>query len=177
MDQSFRGLVDEDWLRAVLEEALAVALPEDETYQVSLTVTGDEAVRSLNWDYRGLDEVTDVLSFSSSHSGHWEGETEPLEVNNLGSVDSSKDTFVYPASEAAPLGEVVIAYPQAQRQALERGVPADQELALLIVHGVLHLVGHDHLEPQEQAEMQEKERTALDAMPQVAATSDRMPEI
>ena len=80
---------------------------------------------------------------------------------------------MYPPGEAVPLGEVVIAYPQAQRQALERGVALDQELALLIVHGVLHLTGHDHLEPLEQAEMQEKERAALEAMPQAAITQDR----
>ena len=51
---------------------------------------------------------------------------------------------MYPPGEAVPLGEVVIAYPQAQRQALERGLALDQELALLIVHGVLHLAGDDH---------------------------------
>ena len=76
-------MVDEDWLRAAVEKALSVALPGGEAYQVSLVVTCDETVRSLNRDYRGLDAVTDVLSFSSSHSGHWEGETDPPEVENL----------------------------------------------------------------------------------------------
>ena len=169
--------MDEDWLRAAVAQALGVALPVGEVCQVSLTVTNDETVRGLNRDYRGLDEVTDVLSFSPSHSGHWEGESEPSEVGNLDTVDQGSATFVYPAGEAPPLGEVVIAYPQTQRQALERGVPADQELALLIVHGVLHLAGHDHMEPLEQTKMQEKEQAALNAIPQLAATSDRMPEI
>ena len=164
---------DEDWLRVAVEKALSVALPGGEAYQVSLVVTCDEMVRSLNRDYRGIDEVTDVLSFSSSHSGHWEGETDPPEVENLETIGLGRPAFVYPPGEAVPLGEVVIAYPQAQRQALERGVALDQELALLIVHGVLHLTGHDHLEPLEQAEMQEKERAALEAMPQAAITQDR----
>ena len=175
MEQSFQRLVDEDWLRAALEEALAVALPGGGAHQVSLAVTGDETVRSLNRDYRGLDEVTDVLSFSPAHSGHWEGDTELPELENLERAGASEPAFVYPAGEAAPLGEVVIAYPQAQQQALQRGVPVDKELALLIVHGVLHLAGHDHLDPLEQSEMQEKERAALEAIPQVAAMSDRTP--
>jgi probable rRNA maturation factor len=174
VDQSFRGVVDENWLRAVVEKALCVALPGVEACQVSLAVTGDETVRSLNRDYRGLDEVTDVLSFSPSHSGHWEGETEPPEVENIETVDPGRPVFVYPPGEAAPLGEVVIAYPQSQRQALQRGVPLDQELALLIVHGVLHLAGHDHLEPLEQTEMQERERAALERLPRATIAQNRM---
>ena len=162
------------WLRAAVAKALGVALPGGEAYQVSLMVTCDETVRSLNRDYRGLDEVTDVLSFSPSHSGHWEGESEPLEVDDVEPIDADIPAFVYPPGEVAPLGEVVIAYPQAQRQALQRGVPLDQELALLIVHGVLHLAGHDHLESQEQTEMQEKERAALEAIPRAAITQERM---
>ena len=162
------------WLRAAVVKALGVALPEGEACQVSLAVTSDETVRSLNRDYRGLDEVTDVLSFSPSYSGHWEGEADPPEVENLETADPDIPAFVYPPGEAAPLGEVVVAYPQAQRQALQRGVPLDQELALLIVHGVLHLAGHDHLEPLEQTKMQEKERAALEAIPQAAITHDRM---
>ena len=173
MDQCFQHEVSEYWLRAAVEQALGVALPGAEGHQVSLVVTCDETVRNLNRDYRGLDEVTDVLSFSASHSGHWEGETAPPEVADIETAEPGSPTFVYPPGEAVPLGEVVIAYPQAQRQALQRGVPVDQELALLIVHGVLHLTGHDHLEPLEQAEMQEKERAALNAIPQTTITQVR----
>ena len=60
---------------------------------------------------------------------------------------------------------MVISYPQAQRQATERDEPVDRELALLIVHGVLHLVGHDHLEPDEELGMQSKQQSALRAIP------------
>ncbi len=59
------------------------------------------------------------------------------------------------------LGDIVISYPQVQRQALAGNQPLEREMALLIVHGVLHLMGHDHLGPEEQAEMQAKERAAL----------------
>ena len=59
----------ETWLRLAVEAALSVALPEGNECQVSLVITDDEAVRRLNRDYRGLDEVTDLLSFSASHEG------------------------------------------------------------------------------------------------------------
>lgn len=166
VDQAYGGLVQEDWLRAAVERALGVACPNREACQVSLAVTSDETIRDLNRDYRGLDEVTDVLAFSASFSGHWEG--EPDQPNSHG---PDMPDFVFPPGEAAPLGEVVIAYPQAKRQAEQRGVALGDELALLTVHGVLHLAGHDHAEPEEQDAMQAKERAALDALP--APVSDR----
>ena len=166
INPNFEGEFTESWLRVAVEAALNEALPEGEECQVSLLVTSDEAVRDLNRDFRGLDEVTDVLSFSTTHHGHWEGETNPPQ-EHLDNVQGGEATpFVYPPEEPAPLGEVVISYPQAQRQASERGVSLDREMALLIVHGVLHLAGHDHQQPQEETEMQARERTALATVPQ-----------
>ena len=158
--------MQEDRLRAAVEKALGIVCPEGEARQVSLAVTSDETIRELNRDYRGLDEVTDVLAFSASYSGHWEGEYD--QPNSQG---SEMPDFVFPPGEASPMGEVVIAYPQAKRQAEQRGVALGDELALLTVHGVLHLAGHDHADPREQAEMQAKERAALEALPE--PVSDR----
>ena len=59
------------------------------------------------------------------------------------------------------MGEIVISYPQASRQAEALGRPVERELALLVVHGALHLVGHDHAEPGETARMQALEQAAL----------------
>ncbi len=66
-----------------------------------------------------------------------------------------------PPGELSPLGEVIVSYPQAKRQAEERGVRLEHELALLVVHGVLHLTGHDHLELQETKLMRSREQAAL----------------
>ena len=148
------GKSTEDWLMDIAKAALDVALEGTEAAQMSLLITNDDTVRSLNAQFRGLDEVTDVLSFSADHPGHWEGESEPPE--DTGGID-----FVLPPGEPSPLGEVIVSYPQAQRQAEERGAPLEHELALLVVHGVLHLTGHDHLDPEETALMQAKERIAL----------------
>lgn len=77
VSEDFRQDLSEDWLEQALRLALSEALLPDEPCQVSLLVTDDATVQELNRDYRGLDEVTDVLSFSATHSGHWEGIAEP----------------------------------------------------------------------------------------------------
>ena len=161
--------LSEVWLRTVMEAALVEALPQGEPAQVGLVVTDDKTVQELNRQFRGLDEVTDVLSFSASHSGHWEGDPQESDEAPPESVDSEELNFVLPPGEPSPLGEVIISFPQTIRQAQERNGPVEQELALLIIHGVLHLVGYDHMEPEDEAQMQAKERSALAAVSQLEA--------
>ena len=83
-----------------------------------MLITDDSGIRTLNRDYRGKDSATDVLSF-------------PLQNDN--------------AVPAQPmLGDVVISVDTAERQAVQYGVNLEQELARLLIHGILHLVGYDH---------------------------------
>jgi probable rRNA maturation factor len=166
IETPFQGELSERWLVGVTAEALRVAFPDDAPCQVSLVVAGDEMLQRLNREFRGLNEVTDVLSFSASAPGRWEGDGEAPGDRYL-KPGGEELPFVTPPGEAPPLGEVIISYPQARRQALERGEPVGRELALLIVHGVLHLVGHDHVEPEETARMKAKEAAALQAVFQV----------
>lgn len=88
--------------------------------ELSLLITDDEEIRSLNRDYRGIDHPTDVLSFSQL-------EGEGPAVSNM-------------------LGDVVISWETADRQALELQCPLEEEMKRLLVHGILHLLGHDHEE-------------------------------
>ena len=169
VDEPYQQELSEVWLRTVMEAALAEALPVGEPAQVGLVVTDDKTVQELNRQFRGLDEVTDVLSFSASHSGHWEGDPQESDEASPESVDSEELNFVLPPGEPSPLGEVIISFPQTIRQAQERNDPVEQELALLIIHGVLHLVGYDHMEPEDEAQMQAKERSALAAVSQLEA--------
>ena len=161
IDDPFRARLSEEWLRMVMIAGLAEALPEGGPAQVGLVITGDETVRDLNRRFRGLDEVTDVLSFSAEHSGHWGGEGEENGFPLQDPSDTDMPGFILPSEEPPPLGEVIISLPQTRRQAAERNVPLERELALLIVHGVLHLVGYDHLETEDLERMQSKERAAL----------------
>ena len=157
----FRKELSAAWLKKVAADALQLALPEGTPGQLSLLVTDDDTLRELNREFRGLDEVTDVLSFSPSHSGHWEGAAEPPGDRDSTTWESESPPFILPPGEPPVVGEVIISYPQAQRQAQDRRQNIDQEMALLIVHGVLHLAGHDHVEPQEAARMQAMERDVL----------------
>ena len=169
VDEPYQQELSELWLRTVMEAALVEALPQGEPAQVGLMVTDDKTVQELNRQFRGLDEVTDVLSFSASHSGHWEGDPQESDKASPESVDSEELNFVLPPGEPSPLGEVIISFPQTIRQAQERNGPVEQELALLIIHGVLHLVGYDHMEPEDEAQMQAKERSALATVSQLKA--------
>ena len=148
--EEFAGLVPEDWLRTVAERALAVGAAECGA-AVNVVIAGDQVVRDLNRTYRGLDETTDVLAFSFAHGGGYYGEVRRA------SGPAEDVGFVLPPEETDPLGDVVISYPQARRQATEAGHDLDKELAVLLAHGVLHLLGHDHLEPDEAMAMRDLE--------------------
>ena len=141
-------------LRRVVEAALTVGAgkrPEgaagSEPQEVNLVIADDEALLELNRTYRGLDEVTDVLSFSPHRAGPYEGEGPPP------TGDMEFPGFPTPSEGAGELGEVVVSYPQAKRQALEAKHSVALEVETLVVHGVLHLLGYDHAEADEEREM------------------------
>ena len=154
----FRRALSMEWLTGVADAALAEASPptgaDASRRNTSLVVADDATVQELNRDYRGLDETTDVLAFSSQHWGHYEGEDEPKVFQN-------REPFVTPEGHHDFVGEVIISYPQCRRQADARGKSVEDELALLITHGVLHLLGYDHVEPEEEREMQALEQKVL----------------
>ena len=140
--------IAQPFVKAVSDERLAtIALRVLETEnappcEVSVTVTDDETVRGLNREYAGEDAFTDVLSFSQR-----EGEE-----------------LVRPPGSVAPLGEVIIALPQAARQASERGRSMEEEVARLLIHGTLHLLGYDHAEPEEERRMRAREEELVEAV-------------
>jgi len=143
VDEEFRGLVDEGWVRRIAQTVLKaerVAPP----YEVSIVLTGSETVKQLNRDYRGVDEHTDVLAFYML----------PQKEADF--------SFALPPDGVTRLGEVIISYPQAVEQAREQGHSTEKELALLIIHGILHLLGYDHEEPEEETKMRTREKELLE---------------
>jgi len=114
-----------------LLEKAALAVLQHQAYdlaaELSVVIDSDEKLRQLNRDFLGIDALTDVLSFPSE-------EFDPDE-------------------QAEYIGDVVISYPRALTQAQTAGHPVLNEIQLLVVHGVLHLLGHDHAEPQEKSKM------------------------
>jgi probable rRNA maturation factor len=143
VEEEFRGMMDGSWVKKIVRQVLMaekVAPP----YEMSLVFTDSETVKQLNRDYRGVDEPTDVLAFYMLPQKE---------------ADSS---FALPPDGVTRLGEVIISYPQAVEQAKEQGHSTKRELALLIIHGVLHLLGYDHEEAGEEAKMREKEKELLE---------------
>jgi probable rRNA maturation factor len=130
VDEPFAAEVD----AADLAEIITVALVSEgrADAEVTLVVADDETVAALNQQYRGVEGPTDVLSFPAQEPTP--GFVSALEVD-------------------AYLGDIIIALPFTRRQAAELGRPLAAELRLLAVHGVLHLLGYDHAEPDEEAAM------------------------
>ena len=143
VEEEFRGVVDGGWVKKIVRQILkaeGVAPP----YEVSLVFTDSETVKQLNRDYRGVDEPTDVLAFYMLPQ------------------KGADDSFALPPDGVTRLGEVIISYPQAVEQAREQGHSPERELALLVIHGMLHLLGYDHEEPEEESKMREKEKGLLE---------------
>jgi probable rRNA maturation factor len=103
--------------------------------EMTVVLADERQIRALNRQFLAQDLPTDVLAFPS------------------GEID--------PDSGMPYLGDVVVAVPVARQQALSRGHPVDQELALLVVHGTLHLLGYDHQGADEKQQMAERQRRAL----------------
>jgi probable rRNA maturation factor len=148
VDKGFQGRIEKRWLRRLVKESLATHGVGTEV-ELSLLITDDETVRDLNKKYRGKDKTTDVLSFA-------------LEADKR---DDAAAGFVMPPGEMAHLGEVIVSYPKAAEQAAGRDHAVEDELALLVVHGVLHLLGYDHNKPAREREMRSLEQRVLSAVP------------
>lgn len=153
---SFREASPVASVRRAASAALALADPEGSS-GASVVVADDETLHDLNRRFRGFDEVTDVLSFGEYGA--------PAEDTALPPLEPFPEARFPPLpGEPTSLGEVVLSYPMAERQAREHNVPVEREAALLIVHGILHLLGHDHAEPEEEAAMRAIELRALGAL-------------
>lgn len=143
IEAPFAGLINEAWAREVVVTTLATAGIGTST-EIGLVIAGDETVHELNRSYRGIDDTTDVLSFALCEEG-----------------DREAEGFVMPPDETLHLGEIIISYPRAELQAGEQHHTLERELALLIAHGALHLLGYDHIEPEGEQRMRAIEARVL----------------
>ena len=110
-----------------------------QTPDMAVVITDNESIQALNRDFRGLDEPTDVLAF---------GEEKP-------------GPFVLAPGEPMYLGDVVISLERAEAQALEQAASTKDELQLLLVHGILHLLGYDHATDDDQRQMWDRQDAIL----------------
>ena len=120
--------------------------------EVSLTLTSKESIRELNKEHRGIDKVTDVLSFPLTEFA------SPADFSGLD--PDSFDSFD-PESGELFLGDIVICMERAVEQAKEYGHSLKREFAFLIAHSMLHLLGFDHEDPEEEKVMFAKQENVL----------------
>ena len=124
-------------IKNLIEKSIAAVLKVenlDENVEVSVSFVGDEEIRDLNRDYRGVDKSTDVLSFPMDY--------EFIIVSRI-------------------LGDVIINTRRVMEQAKELGHSNERELSYLTVHSILHLLGYDHMEDEDKREMREREKLAM----------------
>ncbi len=114
-----------------------------ENGEVSVTLTNNEYIHTLNKEYRGIDRPTDVLSFALNES------EEPDMVDG-------------PAVNV--LGDLIISVERAEEQAADYGHSLRREVAFLTVHGMLHLLGYDHMEDEEREEMEAEQRFVMEKL-------------
>ena len=139
--------------RAFIRRVIRTALQTegvDFPCEVDVLVTSDEGIQRINREQRGIDRVTDVLSFPAY-------ELQPGELPGMEDAD--------PASGRVPLGDMALSMERVAAQAKEYGHSNRRELAYLVTHSVLHLLGYDHMDEGEQkALMREHEEQILAAL-------------
>ena len=149
-DDAFAGRVPETLVEQAARAALAAERAPD-SGSVTVFITGDDTLRDLNLRFNGLDEVTDVLSFNETSGNETSGGRNGRP--HVASDKAPQVAFPDTPGEIVRLGDIVISLPQVERQARAAGQPADRELAMLAIHGVLHLLGYDHADPAEERVM------------------------
>jgi probable rRNA maturation factor len=149
------GRIFRETLKGVIKTVLTAEQTELNS-EVSLLITSQQKVHDLNRTYLGEDRPTDVLSFPML----------PPYQENPG--------FITPPDGFKHLGEVIISLPQAITQAAEHGHTMEREITILTIHGVLHLLGYDHGEPEEEARMKAREVEILSRIEKNKASTNRI---
>ena len=132
-----------------LEEAMTDFVQGDVPLSIEFVFVDEEEIRRLNRELRNTDKVTDVLSFPS--------------LDDIKGEDLYAEDFPYEIDEEGNLmiGSVAVCVKRAQEQAEEYGHSFERELHYLLVHGIMHCLGYDHMTDEERAEMREKEEWVL----------------
>ena len=111
--------------------------------EVSITLTDDAHIHTLNREYRAVDRPTDVISFA---------------------LNESEEPAIAGGPSVNILGDIILSVERAAEQAADYGHSLRRELVFLTVHGMLHLLGYDHIEEAERLEMEEEQRQVLAAL-------------
>lgn len=148
-DFDIQELID-SLLTAVLKDANLI-LP----VELNVVITDDEGIRQVNKEFRGIDKETDVLSFPAL-----EYETPA----DFSLIDFDDCSYYNPDTDDLILGDMMLSYDRVVYQANEYGHSIKREVAFLVLHSLLHLLGYDHIEEAEEIIMREKQTGILESL-------------
>jgi probable rRNA maturation factor len=137
ISENISSLIQPTIIERAAKETLAVATVPGEI-DLSILLTDNDQIHKLNLEFLAIDSPTDVLAFPAD--------------------------YVDPDTNTQYLGDVLISYEQANAQAQEAGHSLEDEVELLVVHGILHLLGHDHADPEQKAKMWAAQAEILDRL-------------
>ena len=135
--EGYSNLVNEEEMKKYIKEDLESEFESDRPVYLSLLFTGNDEIQVINKQYRGKDQPTDVISFAYH-------ETEDFDI---GPYDT--------------LGDIVISMERVEEQAAEYNHSLKRELYYVLTHGLLHLLGYDHIEEDDKKEMRTREEEIL----------------
>ncbi len=135
--EGFDDLVNEEEIRTYVQKVLEKEYESEAPVYMSLLLTGNDEIQVINREYRDKDQPTDVISFAYH-------ETEDFDI---GPYDT--------------LGDIVISLERVVEQAQEYNHSPKRELFYVLTHGILHLLGYDHIEEEDKIEMRAKEEEIL----------------
>ena len=124
-------------------------------FDIYVTMVDNEAIHEINKEHRGIDRPTDVLSFPNL-----DFETP----GDFGLIEENEAQYFDPETGMLVMGDIVISVEKVKEQALEYGHSMKREFAFLVAHSMLHLCGYDHMEREEAAVMEAKQKEALEAL-------------
>lgn len=137
LNKKYSELTDKDQLEDYIKKLIQDEYEPEKPVYISLYLTTNEIIKEINRDYRGKDSATDVISFAYH-------ETEGFDV---GPYDT--------------LGDIVISLERVEEQSLDYGHSLKREFYYVLTHGILHLLGYDHIEESDKKEMREREEEIL----------------
>lgn len=147
------GFFKRHYITKVLEAALAHLSQPSEQLEVSVSFVGEDEIRELNKEYRNNDNVTDVLSFPA------------VENSDRGVINVEEHAAdLNPETWLLNLGDIIICLPRAKAQAKEYGHSLKREVAFLALHSLLHLLGYDHMIPEDEQQMTALQTEILDKL-------------
>ncbi|MDD4290900.1 MAG: rRNA maturation RNase YbeY [Clostridia bacterium] len=141
------GKENKESIGAVLEKACAYTGQNSDCLELGIRTAGRQAIRELNNTTRGVDKVTDVLSFP--------------EIEVKGKITPQKYKFDVTENGCVNIGDIVICMARMKEQAKEYMHSEERELCFLALHGFLHLLGYDHIEPADETKMLKAQRDIL----------------